>query len=397
MDTMLGVRDWTRAEYGHPYKTLTANEHASVHIAKRNGAVIAELLQGPGRYGRLDTSRLTQRILECGTVLMLATLLFMCQLLSTRPAFAADPIRIGWQPSLSYGMYTGMMLKTYEDAGLAPEHVKFESGPPMFAALASKSIDIAYLTVYPVIFGLAQGLDTKTFLVADDTSAANGLIVRRGSGIKSIADQKGKRIGVTFGSVAHFELIRSLRLAGLKESDLTVLDMGPSVIQGAFIRGDIDGAWIWEPWLVKLEKEEGIVVAKSTDLGMSVPVVWIVRSDFLRDHPETIQKFLRAWDRALQVKLTPELTDRIGNLLGMSREMTTTALSRLSIVGLREQLSGHPSSMGTSETKGQTAFYKQFREFADFLYENKKIKRIPDNLANTIEPQPVEQYLKAKQ
>ncbi len=308
---------------------------------------------------------------------------------------AEDPIRIGWLPATSFGMMTGMILKTYEQEGLKPEHIKFEAGPPMFSAFATGDIDVAYGSISPAIFGLAQGLDLKYFLVAEDASPANGLVVRRESGIKSLADQKGKNIAVTFGAGPHFGLLRSLKRTGLAERDLTILDMVPSVIQAAFIRGNIDGAWLWEPWLVKMEKEKGVIVANFRDVDMPVATVWVARSAFLRDRPQTVQKFIKAWERTINLKLTPDLAGRIGNFLGLTGEMATTAIGRYETLRMDQQLEGNPNSMGTSETKGQAPLYKQLREFSEFYYQQKKIKQIPD-LLGAIDPRPVEQYLKKK-
>jgi taurine transport system substrate-binding protein len=306
-----------------------------------------------------------------------------------------ERIRIGWQPALSRGTYVAMLQKIYEQEGLAPEHIKFEAGPPMFAALSSGDLDVAYMSVYPVIFGLAQGLDIKIFVVPEESATGNGLVARGGSNIKSIVDQKGKRIAVTFGSAAHFGVIRSLKKAALKESEVTILDMPPSVIQAAFIRGDIDGTWIWEPWLVKLEKEGGTVIANYRDIDVSVPTAYVGRGAFLRERPAAVQKFIAAYDRATKVTVTPELTDRMGNIVGLSRDMTTKALNRFGFLTIDKSISGNVASMGTWETRTQTPFYKQVVEFATFLHEQKKIKQVPD-IAAAIDPRPVEQYLKTR-
>lgn len=313
------------------------------------------------------------------------------------PSMAADPdrIRIGWQPALSYGIHLAMLDKMYEKEGLSPEHLKFEAGPPMFSALATGDLDVAYMSVYPVIFGLAQKLDVKIFAVVDDFIRADGLIVRRASGINSIADQKGKRIATTFGTGGHFGLLRSLSKAGLTERDLTVLDMTPGVLHAAFVRGDIDGGWIWEPWLVKLEKENGVIVSVFKDLDAPIATVWIARSAFLRERPGTIQKFLKAWDRTMKADLTPEFYAQVGKVLGLTPEMARTAVGRVDPMPMSQQLTGRPSSMGTTETKATAGLYRQMREFTEFLYQQKKIKEVPD-LLSAIEPGPMEQYLKKK-
>jgi ABC-type taurine transport system substrate-binding protein len=186
-----------------------------------------------------------------------------------------------------------------------------------------------------------------------------------------------------------------LQKVGLAERDLTILDMAPSVIQAAFIRGDIDGAWIWEPWLVKLEKEGGVIAATFKDLDAPVATVWIVRSAFLRERPNTVQKFLRAWDRTVRTPLTPEFFGQLGRVLSLTPEMARVAVGRVDVLTMSQQLGGHPSSMGTSETKGASGLYKQLREFSQFLYQQKKIKEVPD-LLSAIDPLPMEQYLQKR-
>jgi taurine transport system substrate-binding protein len=186
-----------------------------------------------------------------------------------------------------------------------------------------------------------------------------------------------------------------LQKVGLTERDLTILDMAPSVVQAAFIRGDIDGAWIWEPWLVKLEKEGGSIVSTFKELDTPVATVWIVRSAFLRERPDTVQKFLRAWDRTVRTELTPDFYRQLGRVLSLTPEMARTAVGRIDVLPMNQQLGGHPSSMGTSETKGTSGLYKQLRQFAQFLHEQKKIKEVPD-LLSAIEPGPMEKYLQKR-
>jgi len=342
----------------------------------------------------MSVTRAKTRALRFMSVVALVTTVLLIGFADWSGA-ADDRIRIGWQPALSPGVHSAMLGKLYEAEGLSPEHIKFEAGPPMFSALASGDVDVAYMSVYPVIFGLAQKLDVKMFVVIDDFIAADGLVVRRGSGISSLADQKGKRIAVTFGSAAHYGFLKSLQKVGLTERDLTILDMAPSVIQAGFIRGDIDGAWIWEPWLVKLEKENGVIVSTFKELDAPVATVWIARSAFLRERPNTVQKFLRAWDRTVRTPLTPEFFSQLGKVLSLTPEMARTAVGRVDVLTMSQQLGGHPSSMGTSETKGTSGLYKQLREFAQFLYQQKKIKEVPD-LLSAIDPGPMEQYLQKR-
>src|SRR5262249_1110340 len=56
----------------------------------------------------------------------------------------AIPVNIGWQPGGIFAFYVARELKLFEQAGVAPNYVKFTAGPPMFAAFQSASIDVSW-------------------------------------------------------------------------------------------------------------------------------------------------------------------------------------------------------------------------------------------------------------
>lgn len=73
------------------------------------------------------------------------------------------------------------------------------------------------------------------------------IVARRSSGIAKAADLRGKKIATSLNSSAHFYIVKTLREAGLAESDVTVVDMAPPDMPAALARGDIDAVSIWEP------------------------------------------------------------------------------------------------------------------------------------------------------
>lgn len=323
---------------------------------------------------------------------------FWLAMLGATPILAAERIRIGWQPSLTYGMYAIMSEGIAKQEGLDVDYLKFTAGPPMLAALSSGDIDIASFTVVPGMYALAQGVDIRFFLITEDFHVGEALVARRGTGIRSLRDQRGKRIGVTFGSMAHFGFLRSLQAAGLTEKDVVTLDMAPGVMVAAFVKGDIDGAWGWEPWVVKLEKEGGVTAGSFDDLKVPALNSMVVRGAFLQQNPSRIQKFLRVWDRALKVPVNDKIVGDISSTLGLTPDMTRAALQKLKPFSLEEQLRGRLGSLGTSETKAQSTLYSHLQDIRAFLIQQKKItEAVPDSvLLRAVEPGPVEEYLKKR-
>ena len=94
--------------------------------------------------------------------------------------------------------------KYYEkELGVKVNIINFKSGKDVYTALAAGSVDITELGSAPTALGISNGLDYKVFWVGDVIGKAESLAVKNDSGINSIADLKGKKIGTPFSSTAH--------------------------------------------------------------------------------------------------------------------------------------------------------------------------------------------------
>ena len=74
----------------------------------------------------------------------------------------------------------------------------------------------------------------------------------------------GKKIATPFASTAHYSLLNALKLNGISEKDVELLDMQPADIYAAWQRGDIDAAYVWEPTLANL-LSDGKILLSSAD------------------------------------------------------------------------------------------------------------------------------------
>jgi taurine transport system substrate-binding protein len=83
------------------------------------------------------------------------------------------------------------------------------------------------------------------------------LVVRNDAGIKELKDLKGKKIGCPFNTSAHFGILSAMKIAGLGAADVTLVNLRPDAIPAAWQRKEIDGAYIWHPVLLSLERSGG--------------------------------------------------------------------------------------------------------------------------------------------
>ncbi|MFF2993233.1 ABC transporter substrate-binding protein [Streptomyces sp. NPDC057950] len=124
----------------------------------------------------------------------------------------------------------------------------FTSGPPLLEAVNAKAVDIGGVGNTPPVF--AAGADSKISVVAAwrGTSKGEAVLVPKNSSLKRPAELKGKSIAVAQGSSAHYQLIASLKKAGLKLSDVKVKYLQPADALAAFTGGKVDAWAVWDPY-----------------------------------------------------------------------------------------------------------------------------------------------------
>lgn len=150
--------------------------------------------------------------------------------------------------------------------GTKVKWVKFATGADVVRAMASGSVDVGESGSAAIAAAASQGLPIKLFWILDDIGDAEQLVARKGAGIASIKDLKGKTIGVPFVSTAHYQLMYALKEAGLGPKDVRILNMRPPEIAAAWERGDIDATFVWAPVLTNVKKT-GTVLASAGDFA----------------------------------------------------------------------------------------------------------------------------------
>ncbi len=171
---------------------------------------------------------------------------------------------------------------------------KFESGAELIAAVASGDVPIGNIGSSPLAAAASRGLPIQTFLVTGVIGESEALVVRNGSGISKPADLIGKKIAVPYVSTTHYSLLAALKHWKVDAGKVTILNLRPSEIAAAWQRGDIDGAYVWEPALGKV-RASGKVLTSSAEVGKwGAPTydLWIVRQDFAAKNPDFLKQFV---------------------------------------------------------------------------------------------------------
>ena len=203
-----------------------------------------------------------------------------------------------------FGNPTPMQLLSTSDAlaketGWEIEWRKFDAGTDVIAAMASGDVVLSELGSSPVAIGTSSGLDIQLIAYSDVIGKAESLIAHNGSGIKTVADLKGKRIAVPIGSTAHYSLMGALQHEGLAETDVTIVGMPPDQIAASWDQGVIDAAWIWQPVQSEILKSGELIIGADQTAEWGFPTYdgWVVNREFAEANKDKIVAFLKEIDR----------------------------------------------------------------------------------------------------
>lgn len=256
------------------------------------------------------------------------------------------------------------------------EIIKFDSGKDVNTALASGSIDFGLEGSCPATLAIAQDLGVELIWIHEVLGSVESLVAREDSGIKTVADLKGKKVATPFASTAHFSVLKALELAGLQSSDVELLDMQPDKIYAAWVNGDIDAAYIWQPTLANLE--DAVILTTSAELakeGYMTTNVEVVRKEFAEANPEIVKAYIRALNKAVKLYQDDETSavKTVADALKLTEDDAKFQMSGSIWLTASEQMGA--DYMGTSAAKG--AIVQNLYDTAVFLKEQSSIKEVP--------------------
>jgi taurine transport system substrate-binding protein len=176
--------------------------------------------------------------------------------------------------------------------GWAIEWRRFESSVDVLRALESGVVSIAELGSSHVALGAVRGVDFQLIGISNRIGSAEALIARNGAGISSVKDLKGKRIGVLFGSTAHYSLLGALEEAKLSSKDVTLLDMNSEQILSAWKEREIDATFIWEPARSQVLKGGRLIVGAGSIAAAQTYDGWVVNRDWAVQNADFVRAFL---------------------------------------------------------------------------------------------------------
>lgn len=268
----------------------------------------------------------------------------------------------------------------------------FGGGGDVIKAMASGAIPVGEVGSSPATAAAAQGLDIKIVWILDDINNAEQLVVSEKSGIKTLADLKGKKIATPFVSTSHYQLMYALKQAGIATSDLQIINLRPPEIAAAWARGDIDGAFVWDPVLANMKESGGHAILSSAEVGkMGAPTfdAIAVNGEWAAAHKDFVMAFVRelaksdaAYKADPKAYLAGDAAAKVAKIVGAKPEDVASAMAEYGFPTPAEQAS--PKWLGGGKDGGVA---KAMASTAEFLKAQGRITDIPADFGKFVDPQ----------
>ena len=198
----------------------------------------------------------------------------------------------------------------------------FDSGPQVIESIFARSIDIAYVGPGPAINGFLKSAGGMKILSGAASGGAS-FIVHPNSEINSVEDFPGKKIAAPqIGNTQDVSLRNHLSENGLstveKGGSVVIFNISNPDIYTLFVKGEIDAAWVAEPWATILVQElDGKRLFFEEEIWPNkqfASVLLIGRTDYIDNNPQIIKKWIESHDKTVNwINSNPKKSEAIFN------------------------------------------------------------------------------------
>ncbi len=296
-------------------------------------------------------------------------------------AQAAPPLKIGysdwpgwvaWQVAIDKGWF--------KEAGVAVDFEWFDYSASMDAYTAGK-IDADLMTNGDTLV-TGSGGGKSVMIMLTDYSNGNDIIVAK-PGIHSLKDLKGKKVSVEVGLVEHLLLLDGLKKAGMKESDVTLVNAKINEMPQVLASSDVAAIGAWQPIAgeaMKAVPGAHPVYTSANEPGLIYDVLAVNPASAKQRRADWL-KVLKVWDRVVKYindpNTQPDAVKIMAARVGISPEAYLPLLKGTKLLDLAEgrkifvKRAGFKSIYGSSKVADDfnvaNAVYKTHQDLNSYI------------------------------
>jgi NitT/TauT family transport system substrate-binding protein len=252
-------------------------------------------------------------------IVLIAAGLFLW--MHSRPSPEPGSFRIGYQPTMLYlPVFVAKEKGLFAKRGLQAELVRFGSANEMAQALATNRIEATGMSSLTVLANLEQNSPGtfRIYIVEVLTAdlSPDALLVTRGSAVRTLADIRGKKLGIHPGTTLRSYAERFLTSALGPDHGVTFVPLQPHIQVQSLQSGSIDALYSLEPIPTLAETEVGARVVERGLLARHVHDPFyagagVLSSSAVESRPKAVAAFRAAIGDALRFISSDEAAARV--------------------------------------------------------------------------------------
>ncbi|MEK0083854.1 aliphatic sulfonate ABC transporter substrate-binding protein [Benzoatithermus flavus] len=257
---------------------------------------------------------------------------------TTRAAGRPDTITLDWayyNPVSLVLKQQGWLEEALKPDGIAVRWVQSLGSNKALEFLNAGSLDFGSTAGAAALLAKVNGNPIRTVWVYSKPEWT-ALVTRPDTGIAKVEDLKGRRIAVTKGTDPYIFLLRALEKHGLGPGDVRLVLLQHDQGRAALERGDVDAWSGLDPMMADVEIQRGYPLFYR-DPDANTYGVLDVREAFAAEHPDLVQKVLRAYERGRQWALQnpEELVKLLAGAAKLPEPVAEKQLARTAFVDPR--------------------------------------------------------------
>ena len=231
---------------------------------------------------------------------------------SAAPAEDISTLRLGYFPNLTHApalvaTQQGLFKEALKEVDLTVTPTVFNAGPDAVTALFADALDCSYIGPNPAVNAYVQSGGQAIRVVSGATSGGAALVVR--PGITGVEQMKGKSFATPqLGNTQDVAFRYWLKEQGVETTpegggDVSIKPQSNAEGLAAYAAGDIDGAWVPEPWVSEYVAQGAEVLVDEKTLwpeGKFVTTHILCRTAFVEQHPDAVAALLKGHLAAIE-------------------------------------------------------------------------------------------------
>lgn len=268
----------------------------------------------------------------------------------------------------------------FAEEGLDLEIKYLQGGNRNIKALAGGSAMFAQASDAQFVSGLASGLPLVAIGVHSRGFPARLLVSKENSDLKTLAELKGKNIGLLMGTGAHTVMTMAIENQGMTEADFTLSNIRPNEMAVAMNQNAFDAVLIWNPEARNLQQlglADEVISPRQFEkmAGVNVPQLTMTTAETIANNPELVQKYVNAIIKSLN--FIDNNRDEVVDIYRKAFPLDLT--SKLTDEQILHEIYGTYSFSSFEITEQDEA---DVNSMGRFLLKKERIKAMPDIAAS---------------